>query len=485
MNCIAPMIDGSEYPFRQLVSHFGVTHFWTPMYNAASLLTNKPLIAQLEKTLSTEARKVVFQLAGTEPSAFEAAARLFMHHKNISHFELNLGCAQSCAQKGKYGSYLMTEKTLISAIFHSFRKLDLQISAKCRIFESDNETADFIQFLIDEKCSRITVHARLSKLKMGCYSGDARIQDLSIMLGEFQKKNPQIEFILNGGISDFQQVKYIQEKYKIGVMSGQILLQNCFLFCENLEAKNQFLVEFMKKFNPQNNYFQRIRAEFQSPRAIDYQEIPISSDWNSSLSNDKMTKLMEMQPKGAIFGSVELRKMRIRALLMLTEEFLSAYFGGLEAPFTSIINHAMQLIGRDLLRVQTDLRALLAGKKWRSEFIDKNEWFRMKIQQVQCVGIEVIRRLEDGEGCFDGVEKLEGMKNSENSDRDQLKSGQCGAYCDQNQREQGEEKLDEMAGQQEANRGDRLVNVSGMQNLGLEQAQQAEDDILNCKCDDK
>ena len=43
MKCLAPMVDGSELPFRLLLHN--ITHAWTPMYNA-NKLTNDPKFAE-------------------------------------------------------------------------------------------------------------------------------------------------------------------------------------------------------------------------------------------------------------------------------------------------------------------------------------------------------------------------------------------------------------------------------------------------------
>ena len=49
-HAIAPMVDGSEYPYRRLVAHCGVNRFWSPMYNVQVMLERKADLGILMNT---------------------------------------------------------------------------------------------------------------------------------------------------------------------------------------------------------------------------------------------------------------------------------------------------------------------------------------------------------------------------------------------------------------------------------------------------
>ena len=54
---------------------------------------------------------LVAQLSGRDPRTLYAAANIVINAfgKNLNAIDLNLGCPQKCAEKGKYGAFLLEE----------------------------------------------------------------------------------------------------------------------------------------------------------------------------------------------------------------------------------------------------------------------------------------------------------------------------------------------------------------------------------------
>jgi tRNA-dihydrouridine synthase 1 len=75
--------------------------------------------------------------------------------------DLNLGCPQGIARKGKYGAFLQEDQDLIYTLINKLHKeLDVPVTAKIRILETKEKTLAYAQKVLSAGASILTVHGR-------------------------------------------------------------------------------------------------------------------------------------------------------------------------------------------------------------------------------------------------------------------------------------------------------------------------------------
>lgn len=75
--------------------------------------------------------------------------------------DLNLGCPQGIARKGKYGAFLQEDQDLIYSLINKLHKhLDVPVTAKIRILETKEKTLEYARNVLSAGASILTVHGR-------------------------------------------------------------------------------------------------------------------------------------------------------------------------------------------------------------------------------------------------------------------------------------------------------------------------------------
>lgn len=75
--------------------------------------------------------------------------------------DLNLGCPQGIARKGKYGAFLQEDQDLIFNLINKLHtKLSVPVTAKIRVLETREKTLAYAQKVLDAGASILTVHGR-------------------------------------------------------------------------------------------------------------------------------------------------------------------------------------------------------------------------------------------------------------------------------------------------------------------------------------
>ncbi|KAL3892931.1 MAG: hypothetical protein SGPRY_014642, partial [Prymnesium sp.] len=112
---LAPMVDQSEASFRVLCSRHATPLAFTPMISSKQLASSasyrSTVLDDLPACPSSEARPVVAQLAGNDPDLLLHAAKLVQGR--CEAVDINLGCPQKIAKRGRYGAWLLEETELI------------------------------------------------------------------------------------------------------------------------------------------------------------------------------------------------------------------------------------------------------------------------------------------------------------------------------------------------------------------------------------
>ncbi|KAF1935201.1 FMN-linked oxidoreductase [Clathrospora elynae] len=109
-------------------------------------------------------RPLIVQFCSNDPDDFLRAA------KHVAPFcdavDLNLGCPQGIAKRGKYGAFLQEDWDLIASMIRKLhQELDVPVTAKMRVLETPEKTLAYAKTLLDAGASIITVHGRRREQK--------------------------------------------------------------------------------------------------------------------------------------------------------------------------------------------------------------------------------------------------------------------------------------------------------------------------------
>ena len=153
----------SELAFRMLARRHGATCAYTPMMHAR-LFAELPAYRAEQFTTTPADRPLLAQFCGNDPATVLAAARHI--EADVDGVDLNLGCPQRIARRGRYGAFLMDEPATISAIVATLaHHLTVPVTAKMRIFDSLDETLSFARKLEASGASLVAVHGRTRAAK--------------------------------------------------------------------------------------------------------------------------------------------------------------------------------------------------------------------------------------------------------------------------------------------------------------------------------
>lgn len=109
-------------------------------------------------------RPLTVQFCSNDPDDLLRAA------KHVAPFcdavDLNLGCPQGIAKRGKYGAFLQEDPDLIARMINKLHKeLEVPVTAKMRVLETKEKTLEYAKTILDAGASIITVHGRRREQK--------------------------------------------------------------------------------------------------------------------------------------------------------------------------------------------------------------------------------------------------------------------------------------------------------------------------------
>ena len=279
---MAPMVAASDYPYRCLLRQHGIDLCYTQMMHAKNLNRDQVfrqthldleefrsfssfnknnskmnLIAQQQQFLgdlpllevpltkkSFLTGPVMAQIAGNSvDSVVKAASVVLDSAPDVTGIDLNLGCPQGIAKKGKYGAFLAEQDfdgvcEILTALsdYMEIHHPQTMVSAKIRLPVSDETlTEERIPKLLQTGISFLTIHGRTiheNKNK----AGPAHINRLQLAIQTAHDIDPDFPVIANGGVETYQDtVDVRKDTNAVAVMSSEAIL----------ETPNVFQPEFM------------------------------------------------------------------------------------------------------------------------------------------------------------------------------------------------------------------------------------------------
>uniref|UniRef100_A0A0G4HY55 tRNA-dihydrouridine(16/17) synthase [NAD(P)(+)] n=1 Tax=Chromera velia CCMP2878 TaxID=1169474 RepID=A0A0G4HY55_9ALVE len=238
---VAPMVDQSELPFRLLARKYGADLCYTPMIHSR-LFSEQAKYRKENFSTCAEERPVFAQFCGNEPQTLVDAASLLQDQ--VDAVDLNLGCPQGIAKKGRYGSFLLHETDLLANIVSAMsQNLRVPVTCKIRKVTSPNElqdTMNLVNRLIASGCAALTVHGRTKEQK-GQNVGQVDWDTIKII-----KQRVGIPVIANGGIETYEDaLKCLEYTGCDAVMSSEAVLENPALFSGKKYRIDELMLEYL------------------------------------------------------------------------------------------------------------------------------------------------------------------------------------------------------------------------------------------------
>ena len=242
---VAPMMDCTDRHdrfFLRLISK-------NVMLYSEMVATKSALYGDRKKILaySPEEKPLALQVGGSDKKELAQVAKI-AEEMGYDEININLGCPSKKVQKNSFGACLMKEPNLVSECINEMvNSCNIPVTAKTRIGFDDTEDFDYLnKFILKMKkagCKTFILHARKAILKGLTPKQNLNIPKINYeMVYKIKKENPNLEIIINGGISKVSEIKEHLNKCN-GVMIGRAIYQNPF-----------FLVDIEKEiFNVKNN----------------------------------------------------------------------------------------------------------------------------------------------------------------------------------------------------------------------------------------
>jgi tRNA-dihydrouridine synthase A len=232
--CVAPMMDWTDrhcrYFLRQVSSR---ARLYTEMITAGALI-HGDVGRHLE--FNKEEHPVAAQLGGSEPDELAHCARLVEEY-GYDEVNLNCGCPSERVQRGTFGACLMAEPELVAACVEAMRKsVSIPVTVKHRTgidrIEAYEFLGKFVATVADAGCTTFIVHARNAVLKGLSPKENREVPPLKYQYAYRLKKDfPQLEIVLNGGITSWPQIDAHLEKVD-GVMLGRAAYHDSWILAD-------------------------------------------------------------------------------------------------------------------------------------------------------------------------------------------------------------------------------------------------------------
>tara|TARA_B100001123_G_scaffold254444_1_gene283861 strand:- start:393 stop:1379 length:987 start_codon:yes stop_codon:yes gene_type:complete len=242
---VAPMMDCTDRHdrfFLRLISK-------NVMLYSEMVATKSAIHGDRKKILSfsPEEKPLALQVGGSDKKELVEVSKI-AEDMGYDEININLGCPSKKVQKNKFGACLMKEPDLVSECINKMvSSCKIPVTAKTRIGFDNIEDFDYLnKFILKMKtagCKTFILHARKAILKGLTPKQNLNIPKLNYeMVYNIKKANPDLEIIINGGISQIDEIKN-HLKTCNGVMIGRAIYQNPY-----------FLVDIEKEiFKVKNN----------------------------------------------------------------------------------------------------------------------------------------------------------------------------------------------------------------------------------------
>ena len=289
------------------------------MLYSEMVATKSAIHGDREKILGfrNEEHPVALQVGGSDKDELAEVAKLAEEY-GYKEINLNLRCPSKKVQKNSFGACLMKDPSLVADCLNKMvNACKIPVTAKTRIGVDDIEDFDYLNNFINRireaGCKTIILHARKAILK-----GLTPKQNLSIpklnyeRVYEIKKENPDLEIIINGGITNIEDIK---KHLKIcdGVMIGRAIYQNPYFLSEIekeifntniIPSREDIAKEILKYLEEEIKLGTKVNHVMRHTVGL-YHGQPGSKDWKRYLSENMMARDSDFQKAKHIMKIVQ------------------------------------------------------------------------------------------------------------------------------------------------------------------------------------
>jgi len=230
---LAPMMDWTDRHFRYFLRQISPhTQLYTEMVTTGAILHG-----DAERFLRFNGdveHPVALQLGGSDPDDLARCSAIGQQY-GYDEINLNCGCPSDRVQSGMFGACMMNDPDLVASCFAAMQNaVDIPVTIKCRIGVDDCDTGPFLDKFVeksaDKGCKTFIIHARKAWLKGLSPKENRDVPPLDYeRVFALKKKFPELNIILNGGITDIATIKEALNRLD-GAMIGREAYQNPYFF---------------------------------------------------------------------------------------------------------------------------------------------------------------------------------------------------------------------------------------------------------------
>ena len=289
------------------------------MLYSEMVATKSAIHGDREKILGfrNEEQPVALQVGGSDKKELAQVAKLAEEY-SYKEINLNLGCPSKKVQKNSFGACLMKEPELVAECLNEMvNACNIPVTAKTRIGVDDIEDFDYLNKFVNKikeaGCKTIILHARKAILK-----GLTPKQNLSIpklnydRVYEIKKENPDLEIVINGGITNTEDIKKHLDICD-GVMIGRAIYQNPYFLSEiekeifsnnTVPSREDIAKEILKYLEEEVKVGTKVNHVMRHTVGL-YHGQPGSKDWKRYLSDNMMARDSDFQKAKHIMTIVQ------------------------------------------------------------------------------------------------------------------------------------------------------------------------------------
>ncbi len=312
---VAPMMDCTDRHdrfFLRLISK-------NVMLYTEMVATKAAIHGDRKKILSysPEEKPLALQVGGSDKKELAEVAKI-AEDMGYDEININLGCPSKKVQKNKFGACLMKEPKLVfDCINEMVNSCNIPVTAKTRIGFDNTEDFNYLNnFVLEIKkagCKTIIIHARKAMLNGFTPKQNLNIPKLNYeMVYKIKKENPELEIIINGGISKISEIK---KHLKIcnGVMIGRAIYQNPYFLVDiekeifnvkNSPTREEVAKELLKYLEKEVKLGTKVNHIMRHTVGL-YHGQPGSKNWKRYLSDNMMARDSDFQKAKYIMSIVQ------------------------------------------------------------------------------------------------------------------------------------------------------------------------------------
>ena len=262
-------------------------------------------------------KPLALQVGGSDKKELAEVAKIAEDY-GYDEVNINLGCPSKKVQKNSFGACLMKEPDLVSECLAEMKNsCNIPVTAKTRIGFDDTEEFDYLNMFINKMkssgCKTIILHARKAILKGLTPKQNLNIPKLNYqMVYDIKKSNPDLEMIINGGITDTDQIqKHLN--FCDGVMIGRAIYQNPYFLKDienvifknsNISSREEIVKQILKYLEEEIKVGTKVNQVMRHTVGLYFGQ-PGSKEWKKYLSDNMMARDSDFQKSKHIMTIVQ------------------------------------------------------------------------------------------------------------------------------------------------------------------------------------